>query len=58
MKFYTKTELEYGIKAMFYILKDLKFDIIKSKGKPIKEKVYFQLYYNSDNKKFSNIYSN
>jgi hypothetical protein len=43
-KYYDKYEYKFCISKMFNTLKDLKFDIIKDKGKPISEDIYIQIW--------------
>lgn len=49
-KYYEKDEYNFCITKMFNALKDLKFDIIKDKGKPISEDIYIQTWIESNGK--------
>lgn len=52
-KYYEKNEYNFCISKMFNALKDLKFDIIKDKGKPISEDIYIETWI-EDNGKIKN----
>lgn len=52
-KFYEKDEYNFCMSKMFNALKDLKFDIIKDKGKPISEDIYIEIWI-EDNGKIRN----
>lgn len=52
-KYYEKDEYNFCIDKMFNALKSLKFDIIKDKGKPIKEEIYIKIW-QEDNGKLEN----
>jgi hypothetical protein len=43
-KYYEQDEYNYCINKMFNALKDLKFDIIKDKGKPVSEEIYIEIW--------------
>ena len=49
-KYWDKDEYEYCINNVFKALHKLKFDIIKDKGKPISENVYFEVEFDSRRK--------
>jgi len=49
-KYWDKDEYSYCIKNVFKALQKLKFDIIKDKGKPIAEDVYFEIFLDSKRK--------
>ncbi|GLB49391.1 hypothetical protein [Neptunitalea lumnitzerae] len=44
----TKREYNFCLKSVEKALSELQFDIIKRKGKPIKEKVFIELWFNED----------
>ena len=52
-KYYEKDEYNFCISKMHNALKDLKFDIIKDKGKPISEDIYIEIW-QKDNGKLEN----
>jgi hypothetical protein len=52
-KYYEKDEFKFCIDKMFKTLKNLKFDIIKDKGKPISEDIYIEIWI-EDNGKIEN----
>lgn len=52
-KYYEKDEFNFCINKMLYALKDLKFDIIMDKGKPISEDIYVEIWI-EDNWKVEN----
>ncbi|MEZ5030910.1 MAG: hypothetical protein R2787_05900 [Saprospiraceae bacterium] len=52
-KYYEKDEYNFCITKMFNALKNLKFDIIKDKGKPISEDIYIETWI-EDNGKIKN----
>ena len=49
-KYYEKDEYSYCINNVLKALSKLKFDIIKDKGKPIIENVYFEIWFDSKTK--------
>lgn len=51
--YYDKDEYNFCINKMYYALKDLKFDIIKDKGKPVSEDIYIEIW-QKDNGKLEN----
>ncbi|MDM8173169.1 hypothetical protein QT327_02180 [Olivibacter sp. 47] len=50
---YEVKELDFCIKNIYELLKPLKFDIIKDKGKPIAEDIYLEIWV-EDNGKIEN----
>ena len=52
-EYYEKEEYNFCIKKIYNILKSLKFDIIKDKGKPISEDIYIHIW-QKDNGKLEN----
>lgn len=52
-KYYEKDEYNFCMTKMFNALKNLKFDIIKDKGKPISEDIYIEIWV-EDNGKVEN----
>lgn len=52
-KYYEKDEYNFCIDKMFNTLKNLKFDIIKDKGRPISEDIYIEIWI-EDNGKIEN----
>ena len=49
-KYWDKDEYNYCIKNVFKAMRKLKFDIIKAKGKPISEDIYFEVWFDSKRK--------
>jgi hypothetical protein len=49
-KYWDKDEYSYCINNVFKALRKLKFDIIKDKGKPISEDIYFEIWFDSRRK--------
>ncbi len=49
-KYWDKDEYNYCIDNVFKAMRKLKFDIIKAKGKPISEDVYFEVWFDSKRK--------
>lgn len=49
-KYWDKDEYNYCINNVFKALRNLKFDIIKDKGKPISEDVYFEIWFDNRRK--------
>jgi len=49
-KYWDKDEYNYCINNVFKAMQKLKFDIIKDKGKPISEDVYFEIWFDSKRK--------
>lgn len=52
-KYYEKDEYNFCINKMFNALKNLKFDIIKDKGRPVSEDIYIEIWI-EDNGKIEN----
>jgi len=52
-KYYDKDEYDFCINKIYNILKSLRFDIIKDKGKPISEDIYLEIWI-EDNGKIEN----
>ena len=49
-KYWDKGEYKYCINNVFKAMRKLKFDIIKAKGKPIYEDIYFEVWFDSKRK--------
>lgn len=49
-KYWDKDEYNYCINNVFKAMRKLKFDIIKAKGKPISEDIYFEVWFDSKRK--------
>lgn len=52
--YFEKGEYEYCIDKIYNSLKNLQFDILKSKGIPISEKIYIEIWYDDKTKKLEN----
>lgn len=53
-KYYEKKEYNFCINRIYNALKNLKFDIISDKGKPISEDIYIEIFFDSENGKIEN----
>jgi hypothetical protein len=53
-KHYDNDEYIYCIETIRNALKELKFDIILDKGKPISENIYIEIFFDNDNEKLEN----
>ena len=53
-KYYDKNEYNFCINTIYTALKNLKFDIISDKGKPISEDIYIEIFFDSENGKIEN----
>jgi len=53
-KYWDRNEYNYCIKTILRVLRKLKFDILKDKGKPIPEDIYIEIWFDEKNRKIEN----